>query len=110
MQVRSTAGFEVGNTVDIDAGTAIHEVNIIQAFGSLVFANPLQFAHPAGAVISQALILSGVTFSGMRRAYRVLHQQSFHSNIKTSFPICIYIYIYISIYIYGGVRLNIFFT
>jgi len=55
MQVPSTAGFSVGSTVDVDLGTARHEVNIIQSFGSLIFASPLQFAHPAGTVISQAL-------------------------------------------------------
>jgi len=56
MQVPSTVGFSVGMSVDIDLGTAVHEVNTIEAFGSLVFASPLQFPHPAGAVIAQASV------------------------------------------------------
>jgi len=56
MQVPSTVGFSVGMTVDIDLGTAAHEVNIIQAFGSLLFASPLKFPHPIGAAIAQAPI------------------------------------------------------
>jgi len=54
MQVASTVGFSLGYPVDIEPGTSAHEVNTLQAFGSMVFANPLKWGHPAGAVVSQA--------------------------------------------------------
>jgi len=54
MQVRSTACFQVGDAVLIGNGTANQEGNVIRAFGSLVFTNPLQCAHPAGTKVEQA--------------------------------------------------------
>jgi len=54
MQVASDAGFKIGDTVDIAPGTPEQEVNTVEAFGSIIFANPLQFAHPAGTKVVKA--------------------------------------------------------
>jgi len=63
MQVASTGSFSLGSPVDIDPGTAVHEVNTIQAFGSIIFGSPLKFAHAAGAVISQVAKAKAPTVS-----------------------------------------------
>jgi len=47
----SIVGFKVGRQIVIDAGTPQEEVHEIAAFGSIVLAAPLKFAHPAGASI-----------------------------------------------------------
>merc|ERR1712194_149556 len=54
MQVASDAGFKIGDTVDIAPGTPEQEVNTVKAFGSIIFATPLQFDHPAGTKVVKA--------------------------------------------------------
>jgi len=55
MEVVSQVGFFIGQRVDIDRGTSVHETNTISAFGSLILLTPLLFDHPAGAqVVGQA--------------------------------------------------------
>jgi len=51
MNVGSNAGFNVGNTVEIDAGTPSMEVRTISDLGSLIFSAPLQYPHPKGCPV-----------------------------------------------------------
>jgi len=51
IEVGNQAGFSLGQTVDIDPGTAVHENNIIKEVGSMFFKKQLKFDHPAGARI-----------------------------------------------------------
>jgi len=90
MQVASTAGFSVGHMVDIDPGTEVHETNTIQAFGSVIFANPLQFAHQPGAVISQAPATEAPSQNvpGLKEEvyYNIGRMRSIPSNLDTISP------------------------
>jgi len=62
LNIVDSAGFAVGATIVIEAGTSRQESNVISAMGSLVLAKPLRFSHPAGAsVYSQTTTTPGVT-------------------------------------------------
>ena len=51
--VKTQRGFETGNLVRINPGGATQEDNVIERFGSLIFAQPLRFAHKVGEVVLQ---------------------------------------------------------
>ena len=51
IEIKDTTGFETGTKVRIDPGTEAQEDIIIEAFGSMVFATPLRFAHNAPALV-----------------------------------------------------------
>jgi len=51
LNIVDSAGFAVGATIVIEAGTSRQESNVISAMGSLVLAKPLRFSHPAGASV-----------------------------------------------------------
>merc|ERR1719428_1614853 len=56
------AGFLVGDSIVIEAGTSRQESNSVTAMGSLVLANPMHYSHPAGAsVYSQTTTSPGIT-------------------------------------------------
>jgi len=56
------AGFAVGDTIVIEAGTSRQESNVVSAMGSLVVATPFHYSHPAGAsVYSQTTTSPAVT-------------------------------------------------
>jgi len=60
IQVNNQTGFQLGQTVDIDPGTAVHETNVISEFGSIIFITPLVFNHSINArVVGQAMIPQG---------------------------------------------------
>jgi carboxyl-terminal processing protease len=52
LPVMSSMGFILGRQVKIDPGTPSEELSSIKAFGSLLLAVPLKFAHAAGANIT----------------------------------------------------------
>jgi len=51
LPVVSNAGFQIGQEIVIDAGTAIEETNTIIGFGSLILKYPLKYDHAAGMVV-----------------------------------------------------------
>jgi len=51
MEINSKYGFKVGDTIDIAPGTSEHEVNEIEAFGSIICATPLKHDHPKGTLV-----------------------------------------------------------
>merc|ERR1711924_339515 len=51
LQIVDHAGFAVGDTIIIEAGTSRQESNIVSAIGSLVLTTPLHYSHPAGASV-----------------------------------------------------------
>jgi len=56
------AGFAVGDTIVIEAGTSRQESNVVSAMGSLVVATPFHYSHPAGAsVYSQTTTSPAIT-------------------------------------------------
>jgi len=58
----SHAGFSIGDSIIIDAGTYLQEVNRVIGFGSMTLAAPLQYTHAAGATVaSQATTTPGIT-------------------------------------------------
>jgi len=62
LQIVDHAGFAVGDTIIIEAGTSRQESNVVSAMGSLVVATPFHYSHPAGAsVYSQTTTSPGVT-------------------------------------------------
>jgi len=62
LQIVDVAGFAVGDTIIIEAGTARQESNIVSAIGSLVLTTPLHYSHPAGAsVYSQTTTSPAIT-------------------------------------------------
>jgi carbonic anhydrase len=62
LKIVDHAGFAVGDTIIIEAGTSRQEGNVVSAIGSLVLATPLHYSHPAGAsVYSQTTTSPAVT-------------------------------------------------
>jgi len=62
LQIVDHAGFAVGDTIIIEAGTSRQESNIVSAIGSLVLTTPLHYSHPAGAsVYSQTTTSPAIT-------------------------------------------------
>merc|ERR1711934_712010 len=51
LKIVDHAGFAVGDTIIIEAGTSRQEGNVVSAIGSLVLATPLHYSHPAGASV-----------------------------------------------------------
>jgi len=54
MNVNSIFGFKVGDTIEVAPGTPEREVNTVEAFGSIICANPLKNDHPAGTKVVKA--------------------------------------------------------
>jgi len=54
LDVVDQAGFQVGQQIVIDAGTAVEEFNVISGFGSILVESPLKFAHAAGAPVAKS--------------------------------------------------------
>jgi hypothetical protein len=62
LKIVDHAGFAVGDTIIIEAGTSRQEGNVVSAIGSLVLATPLHYSHPAGAsVYSQTTTSPAIT-------------------------------------------------
>jgi len=51
MPINSDYGFKIGDTIDIAPGTSEHEVNEVEAFGSIIAATPLKHDHPKGTLV-----------------------------------------------------------
>ena len=51
IEVASTVGFKVGDTIAINPGGSNEETNQIAGFGSFVLESPLQFDHEAGEAV-----------------------------------------------------------
>ncbi len=53
LEIGSTQGFSVGDTIVVDPGTAIEESNNVSGLGvgTIIVASPVRFSHSAGAVI-----------------------------------------------------------
>jgi len=49
--VTTQSDYSIGQTVDIDKGTLIHEVRVIAGFGSLILNLPLEHDHPNGTTV-----------------------------------------------------------
>jgi len=54
MPINSDYGFKIGDTIDIAPGTSEHEVNEVEAFGSIICATPLKNDHPKGTKVVKA--------------------------------------------------------
>jgi len=54
MPINSDYGFKIGDTIDIAPGTPEHEVNEVEAFGSIICATPLKNDHPKGTKVVKA--------------------------------------------------------
>jgi len=54
MPINSDYGFKIGDTIDIAPGTSEHEVNEVEAFGSIICATPLKHDHPKGTKVVKA--------------------------------------------------------
>jgi len=62
LKIVDHAGFAVGDTIIIEAGTSRQESNVVSAIGSLVLSTALHYSHPAGAsVYSQTTTSPAVT-------------------------------------------------
>jgi hypothetical protein len=62
LQIVDHAGFAVGDTILIEAGTSSQEGNVVSAIGSLVLAPQLHYSHQAGAsVYSQTTTSPAIT-------------------------------------------------
>merc|ERR1719201_2752062 len=56
------AGFAVGDSIVIEAGTSRQESNVVSAMGSLLLTSPMHYSHPAGAsVYSQTTTSPAIT-------------------------------------------------
>jgi len=51
LNIVDNAGFAVGQTIVIEAGTSRQETNVVSAMGSLIVATPFKYSHPAGASV-----------------------------------------------------------
>lgn len=51
LQVSSTAGLGIGDTITINPGGANQETELISGFGSILLSTPLTFNHAAGEIV-----------------------------------------------------------
>jgi hypothetical protein len=53
LEVESSAGFEAGQTIEIDAGSPMAEIQTVTGLGSILLGAPLLYPHPQGAPVQK---------------------------------------------------------